>query len=145
MGGRLCIKEKLFENIKIRISNKFERFFRLRKCAPGGPKHGYIFSNAILGLKEAEIAKNGPYHPLFGRKSPKFTFTVVRMLKFQCCLLFWRSNIRKFDKNCPKSEKRLFPSKKKFYEGVELRFQKEKINTLNLPPLSYGQKIFYQI
>ena len=42
-------------------------------------------------------------------------------------------------------KKRLFPSKKKFYEGVELRFQKEKINTLNLPPLSYGQKIFYQI
>lgn len=30
----LGIKEKLFENIKIRISNKFERFFRLRKWAP---------------------------------------------------------------------------------------------------------------
>ena len=109
--------------------------------APGDPKHGYIFSNAILGLKEAEIAKNVHNTNLLGRKSPGFTFTVVRIPKFQCYLLFWRSNVRKFEKNAQNSKKLLFPSKKSFMNEWSYVSKKKKISTLNLHPLSCGKNI----
>lgn len=82
--------------------------------APGDPKHGYIFSNAILGLKEAEIAKMCTTTPFLVENRRSLRFLLSECQNSNAVYSFGVRTFENSTKIAQNLKKRLFPSKKSF-------------------------------